>query len=107
MQDERRSEDSKLNAIMELMSVQHGATLSMMAQNREHFTRRLDDLGTRFDSEIPDGHGVYHAELIASAARQQAFREAVKHRVGGWAAVGVLAALAAWSWDWITSHYKP
>jgi hypothetical protein len=104
--EDRRQEDRQLNAIMELMATNHQTVITMIDQAGDNLGRRIDDLAKRFDSEIPDGHGAYHAELIASAARQQAFREAIKHKVGGWAVVGLLAALAAWGWDWIVAHIK-
>lgn len=107
MTEERRHDASKLDSLATMMAQHHASMQETLAVNREFFTHKTAAIIDRLDSEIPEGHGEYHRKLIASAARRQSLHDAIAHKVAGWAAVGALAALAAWGWDWITSHFKP
>lgn len=109
MNQDRRHDDSKLNYIMELMSTNHESTVSMIMGNRRHSDAKFSELIKRMDSEIPEGHGIYHRKLIEEAARRQAMQDAIKHKVLGWIAVGILSAMTvAFTdvWSWLRSHIK-
>lgn len=94
---DRRSDDGRLASLMDTMNTHHGTMVSLLNSNREHFDQRVNDLVSRFDKEVPDGHGVYHRKLIEEAARRQALQDAMRHKVLTWVLGAVLTALSAYA----------
>jgi len=84
---------------MDMMTAHHTTTIGLLNQNRAHSDQRFEDLVSRFDREIPDGHGVYHRKLIEEAARRQALRDAMRHKVMVWVLGAVLTAVSAYFAD--------
>lgn len=105
---ERRQNDSQFGALLDLMSTHHRTMVSMLDQNREHMDQKLETLTTRFDEEIPLGHGIYHRKLIEETARRQALRDAMRNRVAAWA-LGTLLTIVSGYWigagKWVSNTW--
>lgn len=96
-QQDRRSDDGRLASLMDTMNMHHHTMVALLTQNKEHFDQRVNDLASQFAKEIPEGHGIYHRKLIEEAARRQALRDAMRHKVLAWVVGAILASVSAYA----------
>lgn len=96
LNQDRRADDGRLSSLMDTMNMHHRTMVTLLTQNKDHLDQRVNDLVSRFDREIPEGHGMYHRKLIEEAAKRQAMRDAMRHKVLVWAVGAILTAVSAY-----------